>query len=87
MEHSDPDQKREREGEKMVVVPGASSRRDTGGGQSHTQGGQTEVLRVDPAKPLLNFQYRAGPHTTKADTTAKITRHFMQSPERRAIAA
>ncbi|KAH0940990.1 hypothetical protein HID58_000627 [Brassica napus] len=35
----------------------AISRRETGGGQSQTQGGQTELLRVDdPTKPLLNLQ-------------------------------
>jgi len=41
----------------VTTVPGAIWRRDKGGGQSQTQGGQMElVLRADPTKPLFNFQ-------------------------------
>lgn len=49
---------RERERERgNVIIPGAIPRRETGGGQSQTQGGHIEFLRVDdPTKPLLNFQ-------------------------------
>lgn len=49
------------------------------------QGGQ-EALESPNWKAFLNLQYKAGPQTAKADTTAKITRqHLRQAPDRRDI--
>lgn len=54
------------------IIPGAIWRRDWGGAQLQTHGGQAEeALNF---KPLLNLKYRAGPDTQSAETTAKITK-------------
>ena len=63
-------------------VPGAILRRERGGGQSQMQGLQAGEA---PPKlnPFLNFQYRAGPQTHRADTTANTTKqHLKQVPDR-----
>lgn len=60
-------------------------RRDKGGGQSQIQGAQ-EVAESLNLMLFLNLQYKAGPHTHKAETTAKITRQDLtQLPDRRDI--
>ena len=57
-------------------------RRERGGGQSQTQEGQ-EFLESPKATLFLNLQYKAGPQTARADTTANITRqHLTQFPDR-----
>ncbi len=57
-------------------------RRDRGGGQSQMQGGQ-EGFEAPSFILFLNLQYRAGPHTAKADITANTTRqHLKQFPDR-----
>lgn len=49
--------------------------------------GAQEVLESPNCKAFLNLQYKAGPQTAKAETTAKITRqHRRQAPDRRDIA-
>ena len=67
-------------------VPGAILRRERGGGQPQTQG--LQAGEVPPKlNPFLNFQYRAGPQTHKADTTANTTKqHLKQVPDRLDIA-
>jgi len=57
-------------------------RRDKGGGQSQMQGGQEEVLESGNPIVFLNLQYKAGPHTPKAEITAKKTKqHLKQVPD------
>lgn len=69
----------------MEFIPGAILRRDRGGGQSQMQGGQEAVVPRSFI-PFLNLQYRAGPHTPKADTTANTTKqHLKHAPDRRVI--
>jgi len=49
------------------------------------QGGQ-EALELPSLIPFLNFQYRAGPHTPKADITANTTKqHLKHAPDRLVI--
>lgn len=49
------------------------------------QGGQ-EALELPNLIPFLNFQYRAGPHTPKADITANTTKqHLKHAPDRLVI--
>lgn len=64
------------------MVPGAILRRDKGGGQSQLQVGQ-EVLESPNLILFLNLQYKAGPHTPNAETTANTTKqHLKQVADR-----
>ena len=52
-----------------------------GGGQSQMQGGQEEALESGNPRVFLNLQYKAGPHTPKAEITANMTKHLKQAPD------
>ncbi|CAK7338266.1 unnamed protein product [Dovyalis caffra] len=67
---------------RIRLIPGAILRRDKGGGQSQMQGGQEEALESENPIVFLNLQYKAGPHTPKAEMTANITKqHLKQAPD------
>ena len=74
--------KKKKQEERVRLIPGAILRRDKGGGQSQMQGGQEEVLESGNPTVFLNLQYKAGPHTPKAEITAKKTKqHLKQVPD------
>jgi hypothetical protein len=46
------------------------------------QGGQEDALESGNPKVFLNLQYKAGPHTPKAEITANMTKqHLKQAPD------
>lgn len=61
-------------------------RRDRGGPQSQIQGLQEGTAAAFKLRPFLNFQYKAGPETQRAETTANNTKqHLTQFPDRLVI--